>query len=142
MPFILAETLEVADYFVGWDVSRMSRQKLAGSRNACASVRLYGKQGNFLSYRIEDALIEGEEIPQSTLENFLPKAELKNKTVLIYRDGRFCGDEVLHLQERAQAIDSKFILVECYKSGVPRLYNLNQELTAPSTGVSTLLVIS
>ncbi len=140
LPFILAAPLEIADYFIGLDISRGSKKKLAGSRNACASVRLYGKQGEFIRYRMEDALIEGEEIPQRILESFLPAADLRNKTVLIYRDGRFCGDEVEHLRERAKAIGSKFILVECYKSGIPRLYNLNQKVvTAPTQGLALRL---
>lgn len=140
LPFILAEPLEIADYFIGLDISRGSKKKLAGSRNACASVRLYGKQGEFIRYRMEDALIEGEEIPQRILESFLPAADLRNKTVLIYRDGRFCGDEVEHLRERAKAINSKFILVECYKSGIPRLYNLNQKVViAPTQGLALRL---
>jgi argonaute-like protein implicated in RNA metabolism and viral defense len=58
------------------------------------------------------------------LERLLPSAELENKTILIYRDGRFCGKEVLHLLERAKAINAQLILVECTKSGIPRLYNL------------------
>jgi hypothetical protein len=137
LPFILAEPLEIADYFIGLDISRGSKKKGAGTMNACASVRLYGKQGEFIRYRLEDALIEGEEIPQRILESFLPAADLRNKTVLIYRDGRFCGEEVKHLRERANAISSKFILVECYKSGLPRMYNLNQQLVgAPTQGLA------
>ena len=140
LPFILAEPLEIANYFIGLDISRGSKKKAAGTMNACASVRLYGKQGEFIRYRLEDALIEGEEIPQRILESFLPAADLKNKTVLIYRDGRFCGEEVKHLQERANAISSNFILVECYKSGIPRLYNLKQQLvTALTKGLALRL---
>lgn len=133
LPFILAEPLEIADYFIGLDISRGSKKRRVGTMNACASVRLYGKRGDFIRYRLEDALIEGEEIPQRILESFLPAADLRNKTVLIYRDGRFCGEEVKHLRERANAISSNFILVECYKSGIPRLYNLNQQMVAAPT---------
>lgn len=137
LPFILAEPLEIADYFIGLDISRGSKKKGVGTMNACASVRLYGKRGDFIRYRLEDALIEGEEIPQRILESFLPAADLRNKTVLIFRDGRFCGEEVKHLRERANAISSKFILVECYKSGIPRLYNLNQQwVAAPTQGLA------
>lgn len=137
LPFILAEPLEIADYFIGLDISRGSKKKGVGTMNACASVRLYGKRGEFFRYRLEDALIEGEEIPQRILESFLPAANLRNKTVLIYRDGRFCGEEVKHLRERANAISSNFILVECYKSGIPRLYNLNRQfVAAPTQGLA------
>jgi argonaute-like protein implicated in RNA metabolism and viral defense len=140
LPFVLAEPLEIADYFIGLDISRASKEKLLGTLNACASIRLYGRQGEFIRYQLEDALIEGEEIPQRLLETLLPEAELKNKTVLIYRDGSFCGKEVEHLVEWAKAIGSKFILVECKKSGNPRLYNLNQRVvTAPTQGLALRL---
>ncbi|MBN8564800.1 MAG: hypothetical protein J0L70_30165 [Leptolyngbya sp. UWPOB_LEPTO1] len=130
LPFILAEPLEIADYFIGLDISRSPKAKLAGTLNACASIRLYGKQGEFIRYVLEDALLEGEEIPQRLLERLLP-ATLEGKTVLIYRDGRFCGQEIPHLLERAQAIHAKFILVECRKSGIPRLYGFKQRTLIP-----------
>ncbi len=141
LPFILAKPLEIADYFIGLDISRESKEKLPGTLNACASVRLHDKQGKFIRYRLEDALIPGEEIPQRLLETLLPAAELRDKTVLIYRDGSFCGREVEHLLEWARAINSKFILVECKKSGIPRLYNLNQQkiVTSPEKGLALRL---
>lgn len=41
---------------------------------------------------------------------------------------------------RAKAIGAKFILVECKKSDVPRLYNLKQKaVTAPSQGLALCL---
>lgn len=139
LPFILAEPLEIADYFIGLDISRSPKAKLAGTLNACASVRLYGKQGEFIRYVLEDALLEGEEIPQRLLERLLP-ATLEGKTVLIYRDGRFCGQEIPHLLERERAIQSRFILVECRKSGIPRLYNLSRKaLIAPLQGLALRL---
>lgn len=140
LPFILAEALEIADYFIGFDISRISKKKASGSRNVCASVRLYDKQGEFIRYRLEDALTEGETIDKRTLERFLPSAELSGKTVLIYRDGHFCGDEVKHLRERAKAINSKFILVECIKSQIPRLYDFKELLVkAPTKGLALRL---
>jgi argonaute-like protein implicated in RNA metabolism and viral defense len=140
LPFVLAEPLGIADYFIGLDISRSAKKRGSGTMNACASVRLYGRKGEFIRYRLEDALIEGEEIPQRILESFLPAAQLKGKVVLIYRDGRFCGDEVQHLKERAKAIGSEFILVECYKSGIPRLYNCEAEvIKAPTPGLALRL---
>ena len=140
LPFILAEPLNIADCFIGLDISRAAKKKRAGSRNVCASVRLYGKQGDFIRYRLEDAVIEGEEIDRQTLEKFLPSAELSGKTVLIYRDGHFCGNEIKHLRERAKAIGSQFILVECIKSGIPRLYDFkNSSVTAPRKGLALRL---
>ncbi|MFQ4147041.1 Piwi domain-containing protein [Chlorogloeopsis sp. ULAP02] len=140
LPFVLAEPLETADYFIGLDISRISKKRQAGTRNACASVRLYGRQGEFIRYRLEDDLIDGEIIPPKLLERLLPATELANKTVLIYRDGSFVGKEADYLAQRAKAIGAKFILVECKKSGVPRLYNLKQKtVTAPSQGLALCL---
>ena len=137
LPFVLAEPLDIADYFIGLDISRFSKERLPGTLNACASVRLYGQRGEFLRYRLEGDLIEGEEIPQRLLERLLPAAELGGKTVLIYRDGRFVGREVDNFLARAKAINAQFILVECRKSGIPRLYNLNQKVvTAPAPGLA------
>ncbi|MCU0535188.1 MAG: hypothetical protein MUD14_14975 [Hydrococcus sp. Prado102] len=140
LPYVLAEPLGIADVILGIDISRSPKKKSSGSINACATVRLYGDRGEFIRYRLEDSVIEGEEIPPRILENFLPKNILKNKTVLIYRDGCFQGQEVEHLLARAKAINAKLILVECYKSGVPRLYNLeNKLLTQPSRGLALCL---
>ncbi|MEL7354660.1 MAG: Piwi domain-containing protein [Cyanobacteria bacterium J06560_5] len=134
LPFVLAAPLSVADRFIGLDVARSAKKKLAGSMNACAGVCLYGKRGEFIRARTEGAAVEGEEIPQRFLEVLLPAAELRGKTVLIYRDGWFRGKEVENLLAWADAIDSKFILVECIKSGVPRLYSLNSTLRQTPEG--------
>ncbi|MEH2328279.1 Piwi domain-containing protein [Nostoc sp.] len=137
LPFILAEPLQIADCFIGLDISRESKTKLSGTMNACASMRLYGKQGEFIRYQLKDTLIQGEEIPKQFLEGLLPKKEFEGKTVLIYRDGRFCGQEVANLLEWAEAIGCKLILVECKKSSIPRLYNLvNKTIAAPEKGLA------
>lgn len=139
-PFILAEPLEIADYFVGIDVARKTKFKLSGTINACAGVCFYGKQGEFLKAKSEETIVEGEEVPRRFLESLLPAGKLKGKTVAIYRDGRFCGNEAQYLAEWAEAIKAKFILIECRKSGCPRLYNLSDQqprmLQAPGRGVA------
>ncbi|MEH2163195.1 MAG: Piwi domain-containing protein [Nostoc sp.] len=137
LPFVLAEPLEIADCFIGLDISRESKTKLSGTMNACASMRLYGKQGEFIRYLLKDTLIQGEEIPKQFLEGLLPKKEFEGKTVLIYRDGPFRGQEVANLLEWAEAIGCKLILVECRKSNIPRLYNLvNKTIAAPEKGLA------
>jgi argonaute-like protein implicated in RNA metabolism and viral defense len=128
LPFVLGEPLSIADYFIGLDISRRSKKNGTGSINACACIRLYGKQGEFIRYQIAtDAATEGEEIPAKILQDFLPSKDFKNKTVLIYRDGVFCSDEVENLIAWSKAIGSHFILVECAKSQIPRLYDLFTE---------------
>ena len=140
IPYVLADPLEVVDYFIGLDVSRSAKKKSSGSINVCASVRLYGRNGQFVRFRVEDGLTEGEEIHQRTLEKFLPQSDLKNKKILIYRDGKFQGNEVKNILERAKAINLQCILVECFKSGISRLYNFDQkQLSQPSKGLAMRL---
>jgi argonaute-like protein implicated in RNA metabolism and viral defense len=143
IPFILAEPLAIADVFVGLDVARKTKLRLSGTTSACAGVCFYGKQGEFLRAKSEDAIIEGEEIPGRFLEALLPAGELKGKTVAIYRDGRFCGNEAQCLADWAVVIKAKFILIECCKSGCPRLYNLfgteSPYIQAPDRGTALKL---
>lgn len=126
IPYVIKEPLTIADYYIGFDVARLEKEKTQGSMNACASIRMYGQHGEFIKYHLHDSLIPGEEIPQSSLERLLPYSELNNKIVLILRDGRFVGREVENLLNWATEIGAKFILVECTKDGVPRLYNFSQ----------------
>jgi len=135
IPFVLKDPLNIADYFIGFDVSRKSKKNNDGTINACASIRLYGKQGNFLRYHLEDSAIEGEEISKKILQNLLPGSQLKGKIVLIYRDGRFVGKEVENLIDWSKAIESKFILVESRKSQIPRLYNFQNGIQKPEKGL-------
>ncbi len=141
LPFILAESLPIADYFMGLDISRKPKKNGKGSINACASVRLYDTRGEFIRYQIaSDSLTEGEEIPGTILQDFLPINDFKNKKVLIYRDGSFRGDEIKNLVAWRDAINSEFILVECAKSQIPRLYNFsNQKLQHPTRGLALCL---
>ena len=143
IPFILAEPVTIADVFLGLDVGRRNKRKLSGTRSACAGVCFYGKQGEFLRAKSEDAMIEGEEIPCHFLESLLPAGELRGKTVAIFRDGRFCGNEAQCLADWAAAIKAKFILIECCKSGCPRLYNLSSRapytIHAPDRGIALKL---
>ncbi len=88
-------------------------------------------------------MTEGEEIPNRILQEFLPLADLQNKRVLIYRDGLFRGDEVKNILAWGKAISCEFILVECAKSQIPRLYNLsNKNLQQPTRGLVLKLLSS
>ena len=71
------------------------------------------------------------EVPQC-IEKKINK--LKNKTVLVYRDGLFRGNEVKNFITRGEAMNTEFILVECIKSGTPRLYGLTKTSGDSSAG--------
>lgn len=140
IPFVLAKPLKIADYCLGLDISRMQKKNVQGSLNACASVRLYGKRGEFINYQLESDFIEGEEIPKRLLEKLLPYEKFGEKMILIYRDGPFRGQEVNNFLARAKAINSKLILVECKKSGIPRLYQVrDQIIDKPPQGLTLKL---
>lgn len=125
--FILADPLKVADYFIGLDVARQTKQKTVGTRNACACVRIYGSRGEFIKYKLASSMLEGEEINSKTLREIIPSDELSGKRVLIFRDGRFRGQELNFLRERAAAVNAKMIFVEITKSGTCRLFNQRRE---------------
>ncbi len=137
IPFVLKQPLSIADCFIGLDISRRTKQYLPGTRNACASIRLYDNRGAFISYRLEGDLIEGERIPLRLLEKILPADKLGGKTVLIYRDGRFVHGEVDNILARGELIKSRFILVECRKSRIPRLYDLKENNSSSSKTINS-----
>ncbi|MBF2057811.1 MAG: stem cell self-renewal protein Piwi [Cyanobacterium sp. T60_A2020_053] len=137
LPFVLAKPLTIADYIIGLDISRFNKKKVSGSLNTCASIRVYGQKGEFLGYHLESDFLEGEEIPSTILDKLLPQNLFTNKTILIYRDGLFRGQEVTYLLARGEAINSQLILVECRKSGNPRLYeSQNNNISAPPLGLT------
>jgi hypothetical protein len=123
LPFVLAESLPIADYFIGLDVARDRKIKLGGTVNACACVRMYGNKGEFIKYKLADSTIEGEEIPAKVLRNLLPLQEFQDRKVVIFRDGRFRGKEIETIKERGEALKAQFILIEITKRGASRLFN-------------------
>lgn len=140
LPFVLAEPIAIADYILGVDVLRVKKKNVSGTMNACASVCLYGQRGEFLGYHSESDFLEGEEIPIPLIEKLLPVSQFEGKRVLIYRDGLFRGNEVKNLLQRAKAMNSRFILGECPKSGNPRLYEVkNNQLFSPPKGLAIKL---
>lgn len=145
VPFVLAEPLQVADYFIGLDVSRIRKKRASGTQNACACVRLYGARGEFIQYKLADYKLEGEEIPKKALRDFLISEELApGQKVMILRDGRFRGNEVKSLSERASAIGVHPIFVEITKSGTGRLFNCQvntSENSAPLSQPTQYLIL-
>lgn len=135
LPYVLKEPLPIADRYIGFDISRSRLERGSGSTNACASARIYGARGEFVGYQVHSQAVDGEEIPRAILEMLLPASDFRDRTVLIYRDGRFVGAEVESLVAWSQAISARFILVESRKSQIPRLYSLqNGTLLAPPQG--------
>ena len=122
IPFILGGSLDYADLVVGIDIARQRKERLPGSVSATAIARIYFGNGEFLRYVISDSPLEGETIPEQTLQSLFPINEFKGKRVIIHRDGYFRGGERQVLSSWGQQIGAEFHLVEVIKSGTPRIY--------------------
>jgi hypothetical protein len=135
IPFVLANRMEYADLIVGIDIARRRKERLAGSINATAVARIYFSDGQFLRYVIHDAPLEGETIPESTLQSLFPSREFSGKRVVIHRDGYFRGGEKQALRNWAHKIGAEFFFVEVIKTGAPRLYAISsQRILQPHKG--------
>lgn len=79
IPFVLANPLPYADIVVGIDVARKIKEKLSGTINAIATVRIYLNDGQFLRYTSSDEPIEGETIPEKILKKLFYREIFKSK---------------------------------------------------------------
>ncbi len=123
IPYILANPLEFADYFVGIDISREKKSGLKGSQNFLAMARFYAQDGTFVNYEIHEDKIEGETVPKIILEKIFAKSEFQNKTIMIHRDGLFRGPEIQNLKGIGGKYNIQFQFVEVIKRNVPRLFS-------------------
>ncbi|GHO94645.1 hypothetical protein KSF_046930 [Reticulibacter mediterranei] len=123
VPFRLAEPLQYTDVVVGIDIARMNKARLAGSMNTLATTHIYQNSEPALKYAVHQVLIEGETIPEQTLQQFFPAEQFAGLRVLVHRDGWFRGNERAALKAWGQQIGATFFLVEVVKSGAPRLYH-------------------
>jgi len=120
-PFTFAEPILGIDAIVGFDVTRRKKKKGQGTINYAAGVRIYHSNGELLKYKLTTSQLEGETIPGNILDNLL--GDIKDKKVVIHRDGRFPQDEIKVLKEMGEKLKTKFYLVEVIKSGAPRIYS-------------------
>lgn len=122
VPYVLADPLAFADILVGIDIGRRRKERLAGSINLAATTRIFANSGEFLRYRIYDAQIEGETIPNEVLQRLMPSSELGGKRVVIHRDGQFRGKELQVLEKWGATIGATFLCCEIRKRHIPRIY--------------------
>lgn len=130
VPYVLGESLPYADRVVGLDIGRIPKERSDGTMSVAASTHLYGADGRFLGYRLEEASVEGETIPPSRLRRMFPPEAYAEKRVLVHRDGPFRGQEIQTFQELGQEMESTFHLVAVRKQGAPRLYGLDNDQSA------------
>jgi hypothetical protein len=62
-------------------------ERLSGSINPTAIMRIYFSNGEFLRYALYDAPLEGETIPENVVQGLFPTEEFKGKRVVGHRDG-------------------------------------------------------
>lgn len=142
VPYVLAEPLPYADRVVGLDIGRVPKERSDGTMSVAASTHLYGADGRFLGYRLEEASVEGETIPPSRLRRMFPSEAYEEQRVLVHRDGPFRGQEIQTFQELEQEMDSAFHLVAVRKQGAPRLYELDNDRSATQAPKGSYVRIS
>lgn len=136
VPYVLAEPLPYADRVVGLDIGRIPKERSNGTMSVAASTHLYGNDGRFLGYRLEEASVEGETIPPHRLRRMFPAEAYAESQVLVHRDGPFRGEEVETFQRLGREMESTFHLVAILKQGASRLYRFDGDgaVTKPRKG--------
>ena len=134
IPYVLGEPLTFTDLIIGIDIARKKKERSAGTINVASTLRIYTNNGEFVKYKIDTYSTEGEAIGKDVLERLLPLEEIKNKRVIIHRDGRIPAPEREALNELAREWEIEFYLVEVIKSGNPRVYRKSYKNFSPKFG--------
>jgi len=133
VPYVLAEPLDTVDFVVGLDVVRQYR-KTADETRITAIARVYASDGVFVGYRVRDVVQTQPTPPIVLIRDLFPQKFFSNRRVLIHHDGPFNEDTLAALAGWGQAIHASFIPVEILKTGAPRIYALENGITAPPWG--------
>ena len=123
IPYKIKGEIGGADYFVGIDISRITR---GNTVNVGAFTKIFAKDGTFLKYKILSERAFGESISRKAVQElFLALREMKIKDgarIVIHRDGRFQGSEVSDFVKFAEEFNYRIELVEIIKRGNPRIF--------------------
>ena len=123
VPYKIKTGIEGADYFVGLDVSRITR---GNTLNVGAFTKIFAKDGTFLKYKLISEKTFGESISRKAIQElFLTLKELEAEEgarIIIHRDGRFLKDEVESFRNFAKEFNYKLELLEIIKRGNPRIF--------------------
>ncbi|WP_461829247.1 Piwi domain-containing protein [Aquifex sp.] len=122
-PYKIKGEIGGADYFVGIDISRITR---GNTVNVGAFTKIFAKDGTFLRYKILAERTFGESISRKAVQElFLTLREMRIKDgsrIVIHRDGRFQGDETRSFVELSKEFNYRVELVEIIKRGNPRIF--------------------
>jgi hypothetical protein len=136
VPYVLANSLDYADFVMGIDIARQKSKRGKGSLNAAAVAQIYHKLGQFQKCHVIETPLEGETVPAKVLRSLFPLNEFQGKRVIIHRDGFFRGNEIEIIQEHFKQINATVYFVEVIKSGAPRFYveQRDKQVTNPEIG--------
>jgi hypothetical protein len=132
VPFALAEPLAYADYVVGLNIIRHRMTK--GDRVA-ALARIYRSDGELVRYAMEMLELEHDEpLPFIVLQTVLPMHEFEGQRIIIHHDGTL-DRHIAHMLHRwGEAMQASIYPVEILRHAMPRIYQLEQTIAAPSWG--------
>ena len=123
IPYKIEDEIPQADYFIGIDISRVTR---GNTVNVGAFTKIFAKDGTFLKYKLLSEIAFGESISRKAIQElFLTLSEMKveeGAKIVIHRDGRFQKDEAGNFIEFAKEFNYKIELVEIIKRGNPRIF--------------------
>lgn len=123
IPYKINGGIEGADYFLGIDLSRITRGKTV---NVGAFTKIFAKDGTFLKYKLLSETAFGESVSKRAIQElFLTLREMKVKEgsrLVIHRDGWFQRDEVDNFIRFAKEFNYKLELVEVIKRQNPRIF--------------------
>ncbi len=126
IPYKIYGEIGNADYFVGIDISRITR---GNTVNVGAFTKIFARDGTFLKYKLISETAFGESISRRAIQElFLTLSEMNAKEgerIVIHRDGRFQKDEVSNFIEFAKEFNYRLELVEIIKRGNPRIFPAN-----------------
>ncbi len=123
LPYKIKGEIGGADFFVGIDVSRITR---GNTINVGAFTKIFAKDGTFLKYKLLSETSFGESVPKKAIQElFLTLSEMEvkeNSRIVIHRDGKFQGNEVNDFVNLAKEFSYNIELVEIIKRQNPRIF--------------------
>ncbi len=124
IPYKIKGGIEGADYFIGIDISRITR---GNTVNVGSFTKIFGRDGTFLRYKLLSENAFGESVSKKAIQElFLTLKEMGVKEgarIVIHRDGRFQGNEVENFINLSGEFGYEVELLEVIKRGNPRIFS-------------------
>jgi len=128
VPYKISGEIGGADYFLGVDLSRITRRSTI---NEAAFTKIFARDGTFLRYILLREPTFGESLSERTIDYLFEKLYrigIKGGSrLVIHRDGRFRGKEVNSFVKFAKEFNYEVELVEIIKRQNPRVFSKKDE---------------